>query len=126
MSSACCNARWVKGADECAGRAAALDLVVVGVLGEGLERFDCGAGRVGKLVVGAVARAAAGVAEVGLDVGMGEVVEELAEEHVYCARDVNEGGAGGEIGGDDVGLRWRQGWEIGEVDLHEGQGRGEA
>jgi hypothetical protein len=99
---------------------------VVGVGGDGAECLDGVEGRGGEALVGAAGVGAGGGCEVGLDVGMLELVEELAEGETGVHRGYGQWVGGGEVCVDDVDLEGGEGWEVGELGGHEGQGRGAA
>jgi hypothetical protein len=69
----------VEGAEDRGCGAAALGLVVVGVLGEGFEDVGCRVGGFGEADGGVVGCGAPGGAYVGADFGGGVEVEEVGE-----------------------------------------------
>jgi hypothetical protein len=107
-----------EGAKDRRGGTAAFGLVVVGVLGEGFEGLSGDVGGFGEADGDVVGDGASGGADVGADLGRGVMVEEVGEVEAGGVGHLDEGGAAGEDGGDDVGLLRREGREVGEFVEH--------
>jgi hypothetical protein len=83
-----------------------------GVFGDLVESGDGGVSCFGEAGAGAAFGDTPVVGEVGLDVGIGEVVEEFAEGNAELVGEVGDGGVGGDRGPDDIGLGDGEGREV--------------
>jgi len=112
-------ARALQGAEHCGRRASALDLVVVGILGDALEDFGRGVCCLGEAGLGAGEGGSSGGGEVGLDLGgLGEV-EESPKLEAGAGGELDERAFASEEGDDDVGLIGRERREVVELVPHE-------